>query len=274
MPAATSTSRANGRSSAAGTPKLLVVLKLSSSLLKKFAPVPDTKDKKKRISITSANNKKNESGADSPPKKEDAPSSPASSAIEPPPPASSVDNASDAASTPAPGASADANRRSLPGPKPGAKRSLNPASDSSLKPRGKPGPKKRPRLEDGSTENAKLGTTHRLGPKANTGAINAGLRALDRTGAPCRKWERKPLQLKSFTGTQWHLPSWRAPRSQKQEENGETKEAVLETGDSDSRANQSASAVPSEKSNSGDGDLTPAHPSMVEASSPAIAMAA
>jgi hypothetical protein len=82
------------------------------------------------------------------------------------------------------------------------------------------------------------------------------------------------LQLKSFTGVQWHLPSWRTPRSQKQEENGETKEAVLETGDSDSRANQSASAVPSEKSNSGDGDITPAPPSMVEASSPAIAMAA
>lgn len=146
MPAATSTSRANGRSSSAGTPKLLVVLKLSSSLLKKFAPVSDAKDKKKRNSVAGANNKKNESGADSPPKKEDVPSSPASSAIELAPPASSVDNASDAASTPVPGTSADANRKSVPGPKPGAKRSLNVASDTSLKPRGKPGPKKRPRL--------------------------------------------------------------------------------------------------------------------------------
>ncbi|KAL4784521.1 INO80 complex, subunit Ies4 [Aspergillus varians] len=270
MPAATSTSRANGRSNGAGTSKLLVVLKVSSSLLRKFAPVPDIKEKKKRNSTAA---KKNESSVDPPTKKEDVPSSPASSAIDPPPPASSVDNASDAASTPAPGNSADASRKSLPGPKPGAKRGLNPTSDSSLKPRGKPGPKKRPRLEDGSTENTRL-STHRLGPKANTGAINAGLRALDRTGAPCRKWERKPLQLKSFTGIQWQLPSWRAPRSQKQEENGEAKEGVLETGDSDSRANQSASGVPSEKSNSGDRDLTPAHPSMVEASSPAIAMAA
>ncbi|KAL4917094.1 INO80 complex, subunit Ies4 [Aspergillus aurantiobrunneus] len=273
MPAATSTSRANGRSTGSGASKLLV-LKLSSSLLKKFSPIPDNKDKRKRNSAANTSNKKSESGADSPSKKEDAPSSPASSAVDPAPPASSIDNASDAASTPAPGTFADANRKSLPGPKPGAKRGLNPTSDSSLKPRGKPGPKKRPRLEDGTTENVRLSTSHRLGPKANTGAINAGLRALDRSGAPCRKWERKPLQLKSFTGVQWQLPSWRAPPSQKQEDNGETKEGVLETGDSDSRANQSASAVPSEKSNSGDGDLTPAHPSMVEASSPAITMVA
>ncbi|KAL5334837.1 INO80 complex, subunit Ies4 [Aspergillus crustosus] len=263
MPAATVTSRANGRSNGAAASKLLVVLKLSSTLLKKFAPVTETKEKKKKGGATPTSNiKRSESATDSPTKKEDAPSSPDSSVVDPPPPASSVDNASDAASTPVPGTSAvDGGRKNLSGPKTGAKRSLNQTPDSS-KPRGKPGPKKRPRL------------THRLGPKANTGAINAGLRALDRTGAPCRKWERKPLQLKSFTGIQWHLPSWRAPRSQKQEENGETKDGALLTGDSDSRANQSASGVASEKSNSGDGDLTPAPPSMVAPSSPAIAMAA
>ncbi|KAL4930531.1 uncharacterized protein BDV17DRAFT_40448 [Aspergillus undulatus] len=273
MPAATSTSRANGRSNGAGTSKLLVVLKLSSNLLKKFAPIPETKEKKKRNS-SAATSAKRESASDSPPTKEEAPSSPASNGLEPPPPASSVDNASDAASTPVPGTSADANLKSLPGPKPGTKRS-NPTGtpDNGPKPRGKPGPKKRPRLEDGTTENVRLSTTHRLGPKANTGAINAGLRALDRSGTPCRKWERKPFQLKSFTGVQWVLPSWSAPRAQKQETNGEAKEGALTTGDSDSRANQSASAVPSEKSNSGDGDVTPAHASMVEASSPALAMA-
>ena len=43
-------------------------------------------------------------------------------------------------------------------------------------------------------------TGHKLGPKANQGAINAGLRALDRSGKPCRKWNKKPFQLKSFTG--------------------------------------------------------------------------
>jgi hypothetical protein len=113
-----------------------------------------------------------------------------------------------------------------------------------------------------------------LGPKANQGAINAGLRALDRSGAPCRKWERKTLQLKSFTGIQWQLPSWRAPKPQKTETNGEMKETALDTGDSDSKANQSASGAPSEKSNSGDMDLTPAPPNITEASSPAIAMTA
>lgn len=122
-----------------------------------------------------------------------------------------------------------------------------------------------------------MGAGHRLGPKANTGAINAGLRALDRTGAPCRKWERKPFQLKSFTGILWQLPSWRAPKPPKVDEensgDGETKEAALDTAENDSKTNNGASGVPSEKSNSGDGDLTPAPAPLVEASSPAIPMA-
>lgn len=45
--------------------------------------------------------------------------------------------------------------------------------------------------DDGASEPAKTPTSagagQRLGPKANTDAINAGLRALDRPGAPCRK---------------------------------------------------------------------------------------
>ena len=49
----------------------------------------------------------------------------------------------------------------------------------------------------------------RLGPKANTGFINANLRALDRTGTPCRKWQRKGFSVKSFTGVSWELPSWK-----------------------------------------------------------------
>jgi hypothetical protein len=51
----------------------------------------------------------------------------------------------------------------------------------------------------------------KLGPRANQGAINAGLRALDRTGKPCRKWNRKPFQVKSFTGVIWDVASWKAP---------------------------------------------------------------
>lgn len=52
----------------------------------------------------------------------------------------------------------------------------------------------------------------KLGPKANQGAINAGLRALDRTGKfKCRKWEKKGFKLRSFTGVVWDVPSWKPP---------------------------------------------------------------
>ncbi|KAL5358931.1 INO80 complex, subunit Ies4 [Aspergillus floccosus] len=271
MPASSSnTPTTNGRSNRAGASKNIVVLKLNPDLLSQFAtPPPEGKDKKKNTPTA----KKDDPVAESPAKKEE-PSSPASSA-DPQVPPSSVDNASDAASTPAAGTSAadTPRRKGVPGPRPGAKRGLN-QGESYARSRGKPGPKKKPRLDDGTVDAAKLASSHRLGPKANTGAINAGLRALDRSGAPCRKWERKPLQLKSFTGVMWQLPAWRSPKPPLTEENGETKSGVLETGDSDSKANQSASGVPSEKSNSGDGDLTPAPPNITEASSPAIAMTA
>lgn len=46
-------------------------------------------------------------------------------------------------------------------------------------------------------------------PKANPGAVNANLRALDRSGKPCHKWECKDFQIKSFTGVTWSLPTWR-----------------------------------------------------------------
>ncbi|KAF9886411.1 hypothetical protein FE257_011443 [Aspergillus nanangensis] len=277
MPASSSaTSTANGRrSSRAGTSKGILILKLSPELLSQFAspPPPERKDKKRNGSNSVPPKNHNEPTADSPVKVKE-PSSPASSSDHQVPP-SSVDNASDGASTPAPGTSAadTPRRKGVPGPKPGAKRGLN-QSDLNSRARGKPGPKKKPKLDDGSVDAAKLAAAHRLGPKANTGAINAGLRALDRTGTPCRKWQRKTLQLKSFTGTMWQLPSWRAPKPQQVEENGEMKEAVFGLGDSDSKANQSASGVPSEKSHAGDGDLTPAPPNITEPSSPAIAMTA
>jgi INO80 complex subunit Ies4 len=116
-----------------------------------------------------------------------------------------------------------------------------------------------------------LPASHKLGPKANQGAINAGLRALDRSGAPCRKWERKSFQLKSFTGVFWEVSTWRTPKPKKPALD-EVKEGAVETGDSDSKANQSR--VPSEKSNSGDGDLTPLPASMANSPAPAIALAA
>lgn len=88
---------------------------------------------------------------------------------------------------------------------------------------------------------------HKLGPKANQGAINAGLRALDRSGKPCRRWQRNGFTVKSFTGVVWGLPSWRglAKAADAGQANGED-----ESGDQ--RRDIPSSAIGSEdKSNSG-----------------------
>ncbi|UKZ48698.1 hypothetical protein TrVGV298_002926 [Trichoderma virens] len=134
--------------------------------------------------------------------------------------ASNGDNASDSnAATPA----ADTTPAPTPmGPpdglkKKGVKRSAAAANgtiDGIPKPRGKPGPKKKPRLEDGTIDHSSAAarpSAHKLGPKANQGAINAGLRALDRSGKPCRKWAKGGFKLKSFTGVSWEIPRWTAP---------------------------------------------------------------
>ncbi|KAI1005409.1 hypothetical protein K3495_g2803 [Podosphaera aphanis] len=90
-------------------------------------------------------------------------------------------------------------------------------TDGNSKARGRPGPKKKARLDDGTlnhtsaTPRAPNGSAVKLGPKANQGAINAGLRALDRSGKPCRKWAKGSFKLKSFTGITWEIPRWKAP---------------------------------------------------------------
>lgn len=47
----------------------------------------------------------------------------------------------------------------------------------------------------------------RPGPSRTTGLL--ALKALDRTGAPVRKWEKKGIELKSFTGFKYSLDVWR-----------------------------------------------------------------
>jgi len=111
---------------------------------------------------------------------------------------------------------------------------------------------------------------HRLGPKANTGNINANLRALDRRGKPCRKWERKPLQIKSFTGTFWGMRSWKAPR---REESFPSDVKSDSRGSSELKPNES-SAVPSERSNSNMGHGEPAPMNGIESSPAPTALAA
>ncbi|TGZ77705.1 hypothetical protein EX30DRAFT_366552 [Ascodesmis nigricans] len=54
----------------------------------------------------------------------------------------------------------------------------------------------------------------KLGPKSNTGAINDKLRALDRSGRPCKRWSKTGITLKSFTGVQWHVSTWGRPTAQ------------------------------------------------------------
>ncbi|THV54203.1 hypothetical protein BGAL_0032g00310 [Botrytis galanthina] len=136
--------------------------------------------------------------------------------------------------------------------KAGVKRSSTAAlgSDTTPRARGKPGPKKKARLDDGtlapngSTPRASNGnSSHRLGPKANQGAINAGLRALDRSGKPCRKWEKRSFIIKTFTGIPIEIPRWRAPP--KTTINPSTEGSS--TGDS-SKENKENSQIESEKS--------------------------
>ena len=92
------------------------------------------------------------------------------------------------------------------------------------------------------------GGSHRLGPKANMGAINANLRALDRTKKPTRKWIRRGLELKSFTGIVWNTSSWKAPVRDVSTFAGDVKSDS--TGSSDVKPHES-SAVASEAGRSG-----------------------
>jgi len=114
----------------------------------------------------------------------------------------------------------------------------------------------------------------KLNPKASAGAINANLRALDRTGKPCRRWHRTPFQLKSFTGSVWTVPgAWGAPKRPAPvvDENGTPVNGVNGVDKSDNSATASdlppkaaldSSAVPSEKSTTE--DVKPALPLIQE----------
>ncbi|KAI9726652.1 MAG: hypothetical protein M1834_008965 [Cirrosporium novae-zelandiae] len=218
-------------------PSKMVTLNLPSETLKRFAdPTKEDETKSSSPSTTSgaAENTKSKSPSD---------------------------NGSEPSTTPAPSTDPSltphgTKRKGAPGlNKPSGKRASGVGADGTPKPRGKPGPKKKPRLEDGTIDRSAEGvkTTfhpvaplHKLGPKANQGAINEKLRALDRSGKPCRKWAKKGFQIKSFTGVTWELPSWRAPKKQT-EDGTDSPDVVM----SDSISKDNSSAVQSEKSNNG-----------------------
>jgi hypothetical protein len=209
------------------------------------------------------------------------------------------DAVSETASTPAPGATDPTETTNGNGVfKPndnalaGMKRGLGQMSETNgtPKPRGKPGPKKKPRLyvkgiaylfemmliknrEDGTIDHsnskpanpAPTGVNHKLGPKANTGAINNNLRNLDRSGKPCRKWAKKTFAVKSFTGVIWELPSWKAPERPQLngEESSDAKDISLQSS-SEAKPNESDAAMDSNA-----GDRTDVLMSTPPASSPA-----
>jgi hypothetical protein len=102
------------------------------------------------------------------------------------------------------------------------------------------------------TNTTGIGASHKLGPKANQGAINAGLRALDRSGNPCRKWHKKPFSLKSFTGVVWELPSWKGGEKTGPPSNGEDSseaKGASQLSSSEAKPNGSDTAM---DSNAGD----------------------
>ena len=94
---------------------------------------------------------------------------------------------------------------------------------------------------DGRTTAAKaagfIASAHKLGPKANQGAINEKLRALDRTGKSCRKWQKTGFKIKSFTGRVWEVPSWRAPEARSFGSEAETKSDSNEMSKDNSSSN-------------------------------------
>jgi hypothetical protein len=120
--------------------------------------------------------------------------------------------------------------------------------------------------EDGTIEGGRGGglAAHKLGPKANQGAINAGLRALDRSGKPCRKWSKGGFTLKSFTGIVWEIPRWTAP-PKPQPESSVTESTPASAEGSSKENKEQNSQVKSEASN-GVADVE-----MQSAPSPAVA---
>ena len=136
-----------------------------------------------------------------------------------------------------------------------SQRADNPRRDNGIAPDGTSRPWTTPAPNNGQ----------KLGPKANQGAINAGLRALDRTGKPCRKWEKKGFSVKSFTGVVWDLPSWRAP---KMVVVGGKDSTGTPNSNDENHVNGSSNPNGSEVSNSGNAPSNPA------ASSPAPAVTA
>ena len=125
----------------------------------------------------------------------------------------------------------------------------------------------------GSANRANAGNTapaHKLGPKANQGAINAGLRALDRTGKPCRRWQKNGFRIKTFTGVAWDLTTWRS-QSKDLDLGDSPEKSGLPISTSDSKDNNSSSQVGSENSSATPNFLV--NDDLANSPAPAVAVA-
>ncbi|KAK0635571.1 INO80 complex, subunit Ies4 [Bombardia bombarda] len=211
--------------------------------------------------------------------------SPATSTTIPAAPNSTAENASDSTPNTPPASGTPAPQPAAMGPpvegpkKKGAKRANGAGVNGNGEPkvRGKPGPKKKPRLEDGTIEGGRGNglSAHKLGPKANQGAINAGLRALDRSGKPCRKWSRGGFTLKSFTGVVWEIPRWTAPPKPMPELSTEDSNPVSADGSSKENKEGNSQVKSDTSNNEADVEMQSAPPSLAAANSPApVAIAA
>jgi hypothetical protein len=125
--------------------------------------------------------------------------------------------------------------------------------------------------EDGTIEGGGRGSlaAHKLGPKANQGAINAGLRALDRSGKPCRKWNRGGFTLKTFTGVVWEIPRWTAPPKPRPEDSADGSTPASDSSNKENK--EDASQIKSEASNNGGDVEMRGTPSFAADNSPAPA---
>ncbi|KAF1835328.1 DUF1711-domain-containing protein [Decorospora gaudefroyi] len=189
-----------------------------------------------------------------------SPPAPTPQVVEPTPaaatPADSTSNMNE--SPPSSLAPAGAKRKC---PKPGNKRTATQMEGSNgappRQPKAKPGPKRKKGMGDiindpnGKGPSVAPPAINKGGPKANLGAINERLRALDRTGTKCRRWEKKGFQVRSFTGVLWNVPTYQPGRTSVFPDDVKSES----TGTSDSKMKDESSAI-SDKSGL-NGDSTP-----------------
>lgn len=91
---------------------------------------------------------------------------------------------------------------------------------------------------------------------------------MDRSGKPCRKWEKKGFQVKSFTGISWSVSTWKTPRSHAETFPGDVKSETSNSSEAKANDNEN-SVVVSERSNNGVDAGTPGQGPVV-ASSPVL----